>query len=96
MPATSLVGGVPEIVSGGVDGPVSVLATTCMPNAGRVALLQPSLTAITMFEYPPTLPTEGVPESCPVPLLKVAHEGMLVIAKTKLRPDVALADGVNE
>jgi hypothetical protein len=89
------VGGVPEIVGAGSDVE-EVLARTCMANAGRVALFQPSLTAITMFEYVPTLPAEGLPESCPVLLLKVAHEGWLLIAKTRVRPDVALADGVNE
>ncbi len=91
----------PEIVGGGsevedVEVVVLVLASTCMANAGRVALFQPSLTPITMFEYVPTLPAEGVPESCPVLLLKVAHEGMLVIAKTKARPDVSFAEGLNE
>lgn len=83
----------PEIVGGG--GGV-VLASTCMANAGRVAFFQPSLTAITMFGYVPMLPAEGVPESCPVLLLKVAHEGMLVIAKTTGRPNVSVAEGVNE
>jgi hypothetical protein len=73
---------------------VLVLASTCMANAGSVALLQPSLTPITMFEYVPTLPAEGVPEICPVRLLKFAHEGLLLIAKTKVRPDVSLAEGV--
>ena len=97
MPATSLAGGVPEIVGGNVvEVVVLVLASTCMGNAGRVALFQPSLTAITMFEYMPTLLAEGAPESCPVLLLKVAHDGLLVIAKTKVRPEVSVAEGVNE
>ncbi len=94
----SLVEGVPEIVSGGGDVEVAVLvlASTCMANAGRAALFQPSLTPITMFEYVPTLPAEGVPEICPVLLLKVAQEGLLAIAKTRVRPDVSVAEGVNE
>ncbi len=90
--------GVPEIVGGGSDVELValVLASTCIANAGRVALFQPSLTAITMFEYVPALPAEGVPESCPLLLLKVAHDGLLEIAKTKVRPDVSVAEGVNE
>ncbi len=95
MPARSVVDGVPEIVGGGSEV-VLVLASTCMPNAGSVALFQPSLTEITMFGYVPTLAAEGVPDSCPVLLLKVAHEGWLVIAKTRVRPEVSVAEGVNE
>ena len=61
----SLVAGVPEIVGGGnvVDELVALVpASTCMANAGSVALFQPSLTAITMFEYVPTLTADGMPE----------------------------------
>jgi hypothetical protein len=61
-----------------------------------VALFQPSLTPITIFEYAPMSLIEGVPESCPVLLLKVAHDGLLLIAKTKVRRELVLADGVNE
>ncbi len=88
----------PEIVGGAndVEVVVLVLASTCMANTGSDALFQPSLTPITMFEYVPTLPAEGVPESCPVLVLKLAHEGLFVIAKTKVRPDVSVAEGVNE
>jgi len=89
------VGGVPEIVGGGGGGGL-VPASTCMLNAGRVALFQPSLTPITMFGYAATSAAEGVPEISPVLLLKVAHAGWLVIAKTKVRRDVAVAEGVNE
>jgi len=60
-----VVGGVPEIVSAAGGGGLW-LASTCTENPGSVAFLKPSLTAITMLEYVPTLLAEGVPESCPV------------------------------
>ena len=93
MPAVSLVGGVPEIAGGELEVPA--LANTFMANAGRVAFLQPSLTAITIFPYVPAVPAGGVPESCPVVALKVAHDGRLLIAKVKARPAVSDAEGVN-
>jgi hypothetical protein len=87
--------GVPEIVGG--DGDDALLpARTCTEKAGRVAFFRPSLTAITMFEYVPTPPAEGAPDSCPVLVLKIAHGGMLAMAKTRLRPCESLAAGVNE
>jgi len=46
-----------------------------MANAGSTALEMPSVTLIRMFAYVPTLAAAGVPLSCPVLLLKVAHEG---------------------
>ena len=49
MPATALVGGVPEIVGGGGGGALTVAASTCTVNAGRLALCSPSLTEITML-----------------------------------------------
>src|SRR5262249_32177900 len=61
-PTVTLVPGVPEMVGGEDDGtPLPV--RTCTENAGKVAVFRPSLTAITMFEYVPTLLAEGVPES---------------------------------
>ena len=60
------------------------------------ALLRPSLALITMLEYVPTLLAEGVPESCPVPVLNAAQAGMLAIAKTRARPCESLAVGVKE
>jgi hypothetical protein len=47
-----------------------------MLKAGSAAVLQASLAAIMMSEYLPTLLEAGVPESCPVLLLKLAHEGL--------------------
>jgi hypothetical protein len=47
LPATSVVGGVPEIVGGGAG---DALASTRILKAGKVALFQPSLTAITILE----------------------------------------------
>ena len=49
VPATALVGGVPEIVGGGGGGALTVAASTCTVNAGRLALWSPSLTEITML-----------------------------------------------
>jgi hypothetical protein len=60
VPTVTLVPGVPEIVGG--DG-AALPASTCTENAGKVAVFSPSLTAITMFEYVPTLPAEGVPDN---------------------------------
>jgi hypothetical protein len=62
VPTVTLVPGVPEIVGGdGAGAPFP--ASTCTENAGKVAFFRPSLAAITMFEYVPMLPAEGVPES---------------------------------
>jgi hypothetical protein len=89
----SLVAGVPEIVSGG-GGDALGLASTCTANAGRVAVFNPSRTAITMLEYVPASPTAGAPESCPLLVLKVAQVGRLVTANTRVRPCESLAVGV--
>jgi hypothetical protein len=62
VPTVTLVPGVPEIVGGAGDG-AAPPASTCTENGGKVAVFRPSLTAITMFEYVPTLPAEGVPAS---------------------------------
>ena len=93
-PATSVVAGVPEIVGDGatLDWP----ASTCTENGDRVAVLQPSLTAIAILEYVPTLLLEGAPDSWPLLVLKLAQAGMLAIAKTRVRPSESLAVGVNE
>ncbi len=70
-PAVTLVEGVPEIVGGR-------LATT-IENAGRDADNAPSLTLIVMLADAPIWLPVGVPESCPVELLNVAHAGLPVI-----------------
>src|SRR2546423_134925 len=67
-----------------------------MANAGSAALEVPSLTLIMMFEYVPTLAAVGVPLSCPVLLLKAAHEGWLLIEKVSVLPLGSVVGGVRE
>ena len=55
-----------------------------MANAGNAALDVPSVTLITMFEYVPTFAAAGVPLNWPVLLLKVAQDGLLLIAKVSV------------
>jgi hypothetical protein len=43
----------------------------------------------------PTLAADGVPDSSPLLALKVAHDGLLAIAKARARPWESVADGVN-
>ena len=54
-------------------------ASTCMLNAGSEVFFKPSLTVITMLEYTPTFVADGVPESCPLLVLKDAQGGMLAM-----------------
>jgi hypothetical protein len=61
-----------------------------------VALLRPSLTAMTMFGYAPTSAAAGVPESAPVQPLKLAHEGLLAILNQTVRPRGSEVWGVKE
>jgi hypothetical protein len=61
-PTVTLVLGVPEIVGGEGDD-AALPASTCTENPGNVAVFSPSLTAMTMFEYVPTLPAEGLPDN---------------------------------
>ena len=68
--------GEPLIVGGEFE---LVAARTEIENAGNDAVLLPSLTLITMFEYVPTLLLVGRPLSVPVEVLKLAHEGRFVI-----------------
>ena len=67
-----------------------------MANAGSAALDVPSLTLITMFEYVPTLAAAGVPLSWPVPVLKLAQEGLLLIENVSVLPLGSVVVGVNE
>lgn len=65
-----------------------------MENPGNAAEVIPSLTLITMFEYMPTLAAAGVPESIPVLLLKVSHDGRLEMLNVSLSPSGSEAAGV--
>jgi hypothetical protein len=71
--------------TGAGAGAVAAAALTCTLKAGSVAVRLPSLTAMTMFEYVPTFAVVGVPDSWPLLLEKVAHDGRFEIAKTSVR-----------
>ena len=47
-----------------------------------------------MFEYVPTLPAPGVPDSVPVLLLKLSHAGRFATLKVSLSPSGSEAAGV--
>ena len=64
-------------------------------NAASAALALPSLTLITMFEYVPALAPVGVPDSCPVAVLNVAHAGRFAIANVSVSPSPSAAVGRN-
>ena len=49
-----------------------------------------------MLENVPILVFAGVPESCPVRLLKVAQDGWFAIENVSVSPSGSLAVGVNE
>src|SRR5215471_6028753 len=90
MPGFTDVGGVPLIVG----ARLLVGAVTAIENAGSDADSCPSLTPITMFENVPA--AAGVPLSCPVPVLNVAHDGLPVMLNVSVVPaSGSLAVGVN-
>ena len=72
MPERIDVVGVPLIVGAPLLVPE---ARTVSVKAGSDAVALPSLTVMTMFENVPILPDAGVPESLPVDVLKLIHEG---------------------
>jgi hypothetical protein len=65
-------------------------------KAGKEALATPSLTLITIPASVPTSAAAGVPVSCPLAMLKLAHEGLLLIEKVRPLPAGSLAVGANE
>src|SRR5205814_873938 len=79
------------MVGGGLAG-----ADTAMAKAGSEVVRVPSLTLITMPEKMPTLAVVAVPVSCPVVLLKLAHDGRLAIEKVSVSLSGSLAVGVIE
>ena len=89
-PAVTEVDGVPLIVGARLAGPAPV---TVIANGVSPLLVRPSLTRISMFEYVPTCAAVGVPVSCPVELLKVAHAGRLMMPKRSGSPLPSLAVG---
>jgi ethanolamine ammonia-lyase small subunit len=69
---------------------------TVMENAGRDALDAPSDTLITMPVYVPTLGAVGVPESRPVVVSNVAHDGLPAMENVRVPPAASEALGWNK
>src|SRR5215469_5700307 len=69
-------------------------AFTVMVKAGSETVVAPSLTEMSMFASVPTLATAGVPDSCPVVVLKLAHEGLLAMLKVSVPPLGSVVVGV--
>ncbi len=69
---------------GGVGG---VWLATVMLNAGSAAVCPPSVAVMTTPESVPTSLAPGVPTSCPLASLNVAHEGLFVIENVSPLPE---------
>ena len=67
-----------------------------MEKAAREAVCVPSLTEIVILESVPASALEGVPVSAPVVLLKLAHDGLLLIEKVSEPPLGSVVVGVKE
>ena len=78
-----------------VGGGGGAALATVIENAGSAALLDPSLTLITIPGSVPTLAAVGVPDSCPVLPSKVVHEGLAAIEKVSFAPLASVALGRN-
>ena len=68
---------------------------TVIEKEGNDELEDPSLTLITIPGSVPTFAAAGVPDSWPVELLKLAHEGLAAIEKLSFAPLESLALGRN-
>jgi len=71
-------------------------AFTVIANADNAADALPSLTLITMPEVVPTSAAVGVPLSCPLVVLKLAHEGWWLMEKVRELPDGSVVVGTKE
>jgi hypothetical protein len=71
-------------------------AFTVIAKVDNAADPVPSLTLITIPDVVPTSPAPGVPLSCPLLVLKLAQEGLLVIEKARVLPDGSVVVGVKE
>ena len=69
---------------------------TVIEKAGRLALLLPSLTEITMLLNVPTLLEDGVPVRRPFAVLKLAQLGRFLIENPSEFPSRSLAVGLKE
>ena len=82
--------GVPEIVG------ALFAAVTVIEKAGRLADSEPSEAVMTMAANVPALAAAGVPESRPVDVLKLAHDGLFEMLNVSAWPSGSDAVGVNE
>jgi hypothetical protein len=73
LPVVMVVAGMPLIVGIG--------SATVIEKAGREIVPVMLVALITMLPKVPTLTVVGVPVNAPVDVLKVAHEGMLLMLK---------------
>jgi hypothetical protein len=89
VPGVTLVAGLPEIVGATFD-----LEVARIEKAGSADTFTPSVTVILMPFHRPV--AEGVPLSCPVLLLKLAHEGLFATTKYRALPSGSFAVGLNE
>jgi hypothetical protein len=69
---------------------------TVMVNAGSAAEFPDALASISILLSEPTLEADGVPDSEPLELLKVAQAGLFAMLKLTDWPLGALTVGVNE
>ena len=75
------------LVVGTVQFKVTVpLCLTVIEKVGREAVKAPSVAVMLIFAKVPTFELLGVPESCPVAMLKVAHAGLFWILKPTVPP----------
>ena len=90
-PTFALVDGVPLIFGAVfvVDEP-----DTVMLNVGSDAFVTPSVAVMTMLENTPV--AVGVPESLPVDVLNVAHDGLLRMDSVTVLPSGSFTVGWNE
>ena len=75
---------------------LTAAAFTVIVKLGNAADAAPSLTLIAMPGSVPTSAAAGVPLSCPVAALKLAHEGKLVMENVRGLPEGSLTVGVKE
>jgi hypothetical protein len=67
-----------------VGGGGGAAGLTVIVKAGREAVCVPSLTLMTIGPDVPTSAAAGVPLNCPLVVLKLAHEGLPVMAKVSV------------
>jgi hypothetical protein len=71
-----------------------VVPVTVMLNAASEALAVPSATVITIPDVVPASVAFGLPESCPVVVLKVAQDGAFLMENVMVPASESLALGV--